>query len=109
LTFTHPLGGLSAEISFFPRGEQRSVSIAAASIVAKVTRDHLMTRHQFYFPWCSLADHKGYGTERHYQEIAQHNLALPSGRDTVSLIHRTTFLSKRHEVEDRDAVQTSLL
>lgn len=109
LTFEKPIEGLSAEIAFFPHGEQRSISIAAASIVAKVTRDRMMARYQSHIPWCSLATHKGYGTEQHYREISQHNLVLPAGRDTVSLIHRVSFLSKRHELEERDATQSTLL
>lgn len=47
------------------QGDQKSVSIAAASILAKVTRDRLMTRYDSNFPEYQFSRHKGYGTEEH--------------------------------------------
>ncbi len=72
--------GIMREAHF--RGEQLSISIAAASIVAKETRDALMKRQADYFPCFSFAQHKGYGTRAHYQEIAKHG---------ATAIHRLSF------------------
>ncbi len=54
------------------RGDNQSLSIAAASILAKVTRDRLMCELDGQFPHYGFAQHKGYGTERHRAAIAQH-------------------------------------
>ncbi len=47
------------------RGDSRSLSIAAASIIAKVTRDHLMHTADWAYPAYGFAQHKGYGTAKH--------------------------------------------
>lgn len=54
------------------RGDSQSLSIAAASILAKVTRDRLMIELDKQFPRYSFAQHKGYGTQQHRDAIAQH-------------------------------------
>jgi len=71
------------QTTHFPKGESRSVSIAAASIVAKVTRDRLMEKMDLIVPGYSLAKHKGYATPEHRQAL------LTKGH---SIIHRETFL-----------------
>ncbi len=71
------------EILSFPYGESRSISIAAASILAKVKRDKLITRMGKSFPGYSLEEHKGYGTTGHQQALQLKG---------ASLIHRTTFI-----------------
>ena len=55
----------------FVRGDQTIGSIAAASIVAKVSRDHLMEGLDGQFPGYGLAQHKGYGTAAHMRAIQQ--------------------------------------
>jgi ribonuclease HII len=50
-------------------GDTISISIAAASIVAKVTRDRLMIEHHERFPQYNFARHKGYGTKEHLEAI----------------------------------------
>jgi ribonuclease HII len=67
----------------FTRGDMRSLHVAAASIVAKVTRDRLMQRLDLTFPGFELSRHKGYGTEAHRRAIS---------RLGPSPIHRRTFL-----------------
>jgi len=57
------------------RGDQKCLSIAAASIVAKVTRDRLMTFYDKLFPKYGLATHKGYGTKAHFKAIARYGLS----------------------------------
>jgi ribonuclease HII len=52
-----------------PQGDGRSISIAAASIVAKVTRDKLMDTYDFYYPQFGFSRHKGYPTKNHRAAI----------------------------------------
>ena len=54
------------------RGDGKSLSIAAASILAKVTRDRLMVALDSQFPLYGFAQHKGYGTAQHRDAIARH-------------------------------------
>ncbi len=54
------------------KGDGRSLSIAAASIVAKVTRDRIMTRLADEFPYYAWHRNKGYGTTVHHQALKQH-------------------------------------
>ena len=64
------------------KGDSLSASIAAASIVAKVTRDRLMERYHQEYPQFGFFHHKGYPTKRHKAAIKQHGCCL---------IHRRTF------------------
>lgn len=52
-----------------PQGDAKSISIAAASIIAKVTRDRIMRRANEDFPEYGFDKHKGYGTKRHCEAI----------------------------------------
>jgi len=54
------------------KGDARSYSIAAASVLAKVTRDRLMLEFDRQWPAYGFAEHKGYGTARHLSAIAAH-------------------------------------
>lgn len=65
------------------KGDAKSVSIAAASILAKVTRDHMMIEYDKLYPEYGFAKHKGYGTAAHIQAIRQYG-PCP--------IHRRTFI-----------------
>ena len=67
------------------KGESKSASIAAASVIAKVTRDRLMARLSGYFPTYNLEKHKGYGTRYHISKIIESN---------ESILHRKSFLKK---------------
>jgi len=53
------------------KGDARSYSIAAASVLAKVTRDRLMEKYDREFPDYGFAEHKGYGTARHLAALAR--------------------------------------
>src|SRR5262249_15207117 len=53
-------------------GDQLSQSIAAASIIAKETRDHLMRMHHQEWPMYGFNEHKGYGTTQHLEAIDRH-------------------------------------
>ena len=66
------------------KGDGKSVSIAAASIVAKVTRDHLMEEYDREIPGYGFASNKGYGSEQHIEALKKYG---------PSPIHRKTFLT----------------
>lgn len=67
------------------KGDAKSMSIAAASVLAKVSRDRFMLEMAGKYPQYEFARHKGYGTKLHYEKIAQYG---------VCDIHRRTFLKK---------------
>lgn len=54
------------------RGDSRSLSIAAASIIAKVTRDRIMEDYGFLYPQWEFGKHKGYGTAEHLAALEKH-------------------------------------
>lgn len=66
-------------------GDHRVPLISAASIVAKVVRDHLMERLHQLFPQYGFAQHKGYGTRQHRQAIARFGLCP---------LHRPSFCTR---------------
>ena len=67
------------------KGDSLSANIAAASILAKVTRDRYMVEMDARYPQYGFAVHKGYGTQKHYEALRQYD-ACP--------IHRRSFLKK---------------
>ena len=67
------------------KGDSLSANIAAASILAKVTRDDLMVELAQQYPQYGFEIHKGYGTKAHYEALRQHG---------PSPVHRMTFLKK---------------
>lgn len=68
-------------------GDGRSASVAAASVLAKVTRDRLMCELSEKYPQYGFSQHKGYPTKAHYEAIREYG---------PSEIHRKTFLRKMH-------------
>lgn len=74
-----------------PKGDQRCQSIAAASIVAKVTRDRLMLVYHQEYPQYNFARHKGYGTKEHLQAILQHG-CCPIHRQSFKPIYQLSLL-----------------
>lgn len=67
------------------KGDAKSVSIAAASVLAKVTRDHMMMEYDGIYPQYGFAKHKGYGTKDHMNAIREFGICP---------IHRRSFLTK---------------
>ena len=67
------------------KGDAKSVSIAAASIIAKVTRDRLMVEYDKVLPGYDFASNKGYGTKKHIEGLKELG---------PSPIHRRTFIKK---------------
>jgi ribonuclease HII len=79
-------------------GDQTSLSIAAASILAKVTRDQMMREFENDFPGYALARHKGYGT-------ALHRAALE--KLGVSPLHRRSFKPVANLLQTSEVSETS--
>ncbi|MBD3376085.1 ribonuclease HII [candidate division KSB1 bacterium] len=67
------------------KGDQQSMSIAAASILAKEARDRLMIEYDTLYPEYSFASHKGYATRGHLDAIAQYGLCK---------LHRRSFQAR---------------
>lgn len=81
------LEGTGVPVNAIIKGDAKSNSIAAASILAKVTRDHMMIDYDAEYPGYGFAKHKGYGTKDHYAAIREHGMTP---------IHRVTFLKVIH-------------
>lgn len=78
-------GDFGLPVKTVVKGDSLSASIAAASILAKVTRDDLMLELAEKYPQYGFEIHKGYGTKAHYAALTEHG---------PSEIHRMTFLKK---------------
>lgn len=70
------------------KGDSLSISIAAASIVAKVTRDRMMDEYHLKYPHYCFDQNKGYGTKAHYEGIDCHGMCE---------LHRRSFLKRYYE------------
>ena len=79
------LEGIAIPQTSIIKGDEKSVSVAAASILAKVTRDHMMVEYAEVFPGYAFEKNKGYGTKAHYEGIEARGICP---------IHRKTFLKK---------------
>ena len=79
--------GLGIETMTIVKGDAKSASIAAASVLAKVSRDRFMLELDRGYPAYQFAQHKGYPTKAHYQAIRENG---------ISPVHRKTFLKKMH-------------
>ncbi|HSR88051.1 MAG TPA: ribonuclease HII [Pontiella sp.] len=77
-----PVKGLPCESKSIVKGDALSISISAASIVAKVARDRIMMDYDTQYPEYGFGGHKGYGTRQHLDALKQHG-ATP--------IHRRSF------------------
>ena len=77
------IDGIDNEQTAIIKGDAKSISIAAASIIAKVTRDNMMKEYALEYPHYAFDSNKGYGTKAHYQGINEHG---------ITPIHRKTFL-----------------
>lgn len=79
--------GVDAMQKTVVKGDSKSMSIAAASILAKVSRDRYMLEIAKLYPQYEFQKHKGYGTKLHYERIREHG---------ISDVHRKTFLKVIH-------------
>jgi ribonuclease HII len=98
LTLSHP-HLKNVPVHSFIKGETYSRSIAAASIVAKVTRDRIMDQYDTLFAAYNLKSHKGYGTAHHQTALQTHG---------PTIIHRKTFITKFLQRLESDGTQQTL-
>ncbi len=83
--------GIKHENRCVTGGDGKCASIAAASVLAKVSRDRLMISYDETYPQYGFSQHKGYGTAMHYKALREHGLCP---------IHRPSFLKKGLHGED---------
>lgn len=74
---------IAVECATLVKGDSKSMSVAAASVLAKVSRDRLLIEYDEKFPEYNFKKHKGYGTKEHYEAIAKHGICE---------VHRKSFL-----------------
>ena len=79
---------LPLETRLVVKGDGTSAHIAAASVLAKVTRDRLMTEYAGEYPHYGWEKNKGYGSKEHYAGIAAHG---------ITPLHRRSFLKNLSE------------
>ncbi|WP_028516682.1 ribonuclease HII [Ruminococcus flavefaciens] len=79
---------LECQSRFVIHGDAVSASIAAASIIAKVSRDRYMRDLDTKYPQYCFSQHKGYGTKLHYEKLEEFG---------ISDVHRKTFLKKLYD------------
>ena len=87
LTDAMPLSGLSAPVVPIIKGDAKAECIAAASILAKVTRDRYMEELELRYPAFSFGVHKGYGTKKHMEELERFG--------PIEGVHRKTYAPVR--------------
>ncbi len=86
------LGEINIKQKVITNGDNLSVSIAAASILAKVTRDRIMEELDLVYPHYGFGKHKGYGTKEHIDAIKKYGLCP---------VHRISFAGKFIEMEKK--------
>lgn len=102
-------------VYYFPKGENHSTSIAAASIMAKVTRDAIMNALDPLFPAYAFGQHKGYGTKTHrlaLQELDHSIIHRQSYLHDLNfhesdLAHQQTFFGESSSAHDADQIATN--
>ena len=86
------LPALDAQMRYVIKGDEKSASIAAASILAKVSRDRYMKQMAEKYPQYGFEKHKGYGTKAHYAAVDEFGLCE---------IHRKSFFKKYFEKREK--------
>ena len=81
------LDGVNQPVIPIIKGDAKSNSIAAASILAKVTRDRIMEEYDIEYPGYGFAKHKGYGTAEHYAGIRAQGMCPIHRRSFLKVIH----------------------
>ncbi len=88
--------GLPVHTKCIVKGDAASASIAAASILAKVARDHYMEEVARQYPEYEFEKHKGYGTRLHYEKLDEYG---------ESPVHRHSFLKKYYAQKQEDTAE----
>jgi len=92
-----PLPGLGIEHEHPVKADRHVISVAAASIVAKVTRDRLLAALDAQYGGYGFAVHKGYGTRMHFQAIAVRGLSAVHRRSFAEISCGTLFSPEEFE------------
>lgn len=87
------LPDLDAQTRYVIKGDAKSASVAAASILAKVSRDRYMKQMAEKYPQYGFEKHKGYGTKAHYAAVDEYGLCE---------IHRKSFFKKYFEKREQN-------
>lgn len=98
LTDAMPLPSIEKEVLSLIKGDQKSVSIAAASILAKETRDCIMRGYDVLYPDYGFAKHKGYPTKAHLEAMHEYGV-LPFYRHSYAPVAQMDQLSLALEFE----------
>ncbi|MBM3945676.1 MAG: ribonuclease HII [SAR202 cluster bacterium] len=98
-----PLPGVNIRQKAIVHGDALCLSIAAASIVAKVTRDRMMLLADAEFPMYGFASHKGYASEKHMAALADHGPCSLHrfSFEPVYTIHRTLGIAPPHPIREK--------
>jgi ribonuclease HII len=99
-----PVPGLPVSSTSIVKGDSLSLSIAAASIIAKVTRDRTMRELDAVYPGYGFAGHKGYGTQAHVQALLEHG-PTPVHRMSFRPVREAAAI--RHHADGRSPDQFS--
>ncbi len=91
-----PVPGLPVASTSIVKGDSLSLSIAAASIIAKVTRDRMMLELDVEHPEYGFASHKGYGTQAHVQALLEHG-PCPAHRMSFRPVREAAGIRRRAE------------
>lgn len=86
-------------------GDARSLSIAAASIIAKVTRDRIMCRLDEMYPQYGFARHKGYGTRAHLKALLEHG-PCPEHRCSFRPVREVIRMRATHDARGLDGQES---
>jgi ribonuclease HII len=89
-----PVPGLPVESTSIVKGDSLSLSIAAASIIAKVTRDNMMLDLDAKYPEYGFAGHKGYGTQAHVQALMEYG-PCPAHRRSFRPVREAEGIHRR--------------
>lgn len=84
-------------------GDRRSISIAAASIIAKVTRDRLMERYHADYPQYGFVHHKGYATREHLEAIRKHG-CCPLHRRSFNGVRQVFRLRRETQLQFPESI-----
>lgn len=98
LTDAMPLPNSSKDVISLIKGDQKSVSIAAASILAKVTRDSIMCAYDILHPEYGFAKHKGYPTKGHIEAMHQYGV-LPFYRKSYGPVAQMNQMTLAFEFD----------
>lgn len=91
LTDAMKLSGFDVEVIDIIKGDAKALPIAAASIIAKVTRDHIMDEYAKKFPEYGFEQHKGYGTKQHLEALDKYG--------PIAHFHRYSYKPVKDSVE----------